>query len=240
MVDEHKNAQQQPAASFDPYDQRKHKKTRGEVGCDGIEPGTKFEILAFDIGQVSVPFNWPEVEAGFAQHIGCSREEVSAAMKKLSLLGYESGDIDTPSFIEALNEYLDCRISPSEFSSLWNNTFVECETMKGILEKLNGTHRMFALSNTNPEHYEYLDKVLNVYRHYEELILSHQVGYMKPHKRIYQEVLKRARKRVRKNQVLFVDDKPEFIHGARKYGFYAILFTTPEALIQRFREIGLA
>ncbi len=239
MVDKSKNTQQ-AAASFDPCDQvRRKRKTAADVTCDGIEPGTEFKVLAFDIGQVLVPFNWPEVEAGFATRTGRSQTEVSAAMKKLQNLGYESGDTDTAGFLSELNRLLSSDISRDEFTVLWNESFRECERMIPALEQLVSTHRLVALSNTNPEHFEWLDKGLNIYRHFEHLILSHNVGFMKPDKRIYQQVIKYTGRSVKKKEILFIDDKPDFVYGARKYGIRAILFTTPEAFVERIRQIGL-
>ena len=239
MVDKNKNAQQ-AAASFDPCDQlRGKRKTAIDVSNDGIEPGTEFKVLAFDIGKVVVPFDWPAVEAGFATRTGRTQAEVSAAMQKLQNLGYESGGTDTAGFLSELNRLLSSDISRDEFTVLWNESFTECEQMIPVLEQLVSTHRLVALSNTNPEHFERLDKGLNIYRHFEHLILSHQVGYMKPHKRIYQEVIKYTGRSVKKREVLFFDDKPDFVYGARKYGINAILFTTPEAFVERLRQIDL-
>lgn len=239
MTNDNKNKQQQ-AASFDPHDQLTGKrKAAYDASCDGIEPGTKFKVLAFDIGQVLVPFHWPTVEAGFAERTGRSLEEVSVAMKELTKLGYESGGIDTAGFLSELNRLLRSDIGLDEFSILWNESFTECQKMIPILEELVLSHRLMALSNTNPDHFERLDKALKVYRHFEHLILSHKVGYMKPHQRIYQEVIKYTGRSVKKREVLFIDDKPAFVHGARKYGFQAIQFTTPEAFVERIRQIGL-
>ncbi len=230
------NEAQQAPASFDPCEQRRR---TVDVSIDGIEPGTEFKMLAFDIGKVLVPFHWPDVEAGFAVRTGRSQSEVSDAMLKLQKLGYESGGIDTAGFLQELNRLLQSDITRDEFTVLWNESFYECEKMIPVMEQLAKTHRLIALSNTNSEHFERLDKGLDIYRHFEHLILSHNVGFMKPHKRIFQEVKKYTGRSVLKREVLFIDDKAPFVHGARQYGLRAIQFTTPEAFVERIRQIGL-
>jgi glucose-1-phosphatase len=236
MVDKQNNDAQQAPASFDPCEQRRR---RIDVSIDGIEPGTEFKVLAFDIGKVLVPFDWPAVEAGFARRTNSSLRQVSEAMLKLQKLGYESGGINTAGFLQELNRLLCSDITREEFTALWNESFTECQLMIPVVEQLAKTHRLIALSNTNEEHFEHLDKTLNIYRHFEHLIVSHKVGFMKPHKRIFQEVKKYTGRSVLKREVLFIDDKPAFVHGARQYGLRAIQFTTPEAFVERLRQIGL-
>ena len=228
------------AASFDPVDQTGRKKIRKRnAGNDRIQPGTQFKVIAFDIGQVIVPFDWASVEAGFAGRTGSSLAEVSAAMKKLAKIGYENGKVGTAEFLAELNRLLKSDITREEFTFFWNVSFRECREMVPIVEELARSNRLFALSNTNPEHYDYLNDVLNVYRHFEYRIFSHEVGVMKPEQDIYREVIKYTGRAVRKRDVLFIDDKSDFVFGARRYGFSAIQFTTPQSFARRLKEIGL-
>lgn len=236
MVNNEKNPTQQSPASFDPCEQSKRKL---DVSNDGIQPGTKFKVIAFDIGQVLLPFDWSEVEDGFAKRTGRSRSEVTEAMLKLQKLGYESGDIDTIGFLQELNRLLSSDITVEEFLVLWNRSFRECQQMIPVVEQLAKTHRLFALSNTNPGHFINLNIVIKIYRHFEYRILSHLVRHTKPETPIFRAVLDYTGRSVRKRDVLFVDDKALFVHAARRYGFKAIQFTTPEDFVFRLKELGL-
>lgn len=57
---------------------------------------------------------------------------------------------------------------------------------------------------------------------YSSVVASCDVGYMKPEKEIYKIAEKKARKKP--YEILYVDDKEEFLNSARKRGWNCMLF----------------
>src|SRR5262249_16835482 len=135
---------------------------------------------------------------------GKNREEFKKVLVYLHALGYESGRISTADFLRELNQQLGTDISLDEFKVLWNNTFHENPDMAVLLQTLNMNLPLYLLPNNNEIHYHHLQASYNVARHFQELILSYEVGFSKPDERMYREVLKRSG--LPAENCLFIDD----------------------------------
>lgn len=72
-------------------------------------------------------------------------------------------------------------------------------------------------------------------QYFNEVIISCEVGMMKPDPRIYQLALERVE--ARPGESLFVDDFIENVEAARRVGMQALHFTNPQAAQQQLAEI---
>jgi putative hydrolase of the HAD superfamily len=70
---------------------------------------------------------------------------------------------------------------------------------------------------------------------FDEMIISAEVGVMKPEARIYELAL--AKLGVAAAESVFVDDFPENVEGARAVGMQAILFKEPEEAEQELTQL---
>ncbi len=76
-----------------------------------------------------------------------------------------------------------------------------------------------------------------LYKIFNPLILSHQVGTKKPYDKIFKIALKKAG--VRAEESVFIDDLAENIEAARKLGFTAIRFHNASQLLNRLKALKL-
>lgn len=198
---------------------------------------SEIKLFAFDMGHVLIDFDWSAVCAGFCKRANFEGDDFKPVLKHLGSLGYETGKIGTELFLAELNRALKTEIDETEFTTLWNATFVENLEMVKVLTKLKTAFRLYLLSNTNENHYGWIQQTYDVARHFEELILSYEVGHAKPDAPIYGEVM--ARSGLAAKHCLFVDDLEENIIAAREAGMQAILFTSPEALHHELLDYGV-
>lgn len=194
-------------------------------------------LLVFDMGHVFIDFEWDLVCEGFRQRAAVSGEQFAQVLKHLGSLGYERGLIRTPQFLASMNELLSTDITEAEFTQLWNATFRENDEMSRLFASLRKTHPLYLLSNTNDNHYEFLQSTFNVARHFDELILSYEVGSTKPDARIYQEVVNRSG--LAPSRCLFVDDLEANVEAAAALGMQTIQFTGVEPLKARLTDLGI-
>lgn len=194
-------------------------------------------LLVFDMGHVFIDFEWDVVCEGFRQRAAVDEQQFAQVLKHLGSLGYERGAIRTPQFLASMNELLRTDISEEEFTRLWNATFRENDEMSQLFALLRKTHPLYLLSNTNDNHYGFLQSTFNVARHFDELILSYEVGATKPDARIYQEVVSRSG--LAPSQCLFVDDLEANVEAAAVLGMQTIRFTGVEPLKARLTELGI-
>ncbi len=124
-----------------------------------------------------------------------------------------------------------------EFNALWSSHFTVHEEVLPRVEGLAGRVKLVLLSNTNVLHIEWLRPRLPVLRRFEHLVLSCEVGLVKPEPAIYQEALKRAG--CEPHEAAFFDDIPEFVQAANALGIRGHLFTTAQAFDTQLKALGL-
>lgn len=198
----------------------------------------ELELLVFDMGHVFVDFDWGQVCQGFCDRAGMTREQFKEVLAFVGALGYEDGRVMTEGFVKALNEKLSLTMSIAEFDELWNFGFHENPEMAALLTELGTRYPLYLLSNTNESHYGFLSTQFKVDRHFQELILSHKVGFTKPDPRIYQEVLNRSG--IAASKCLFVDDLERNVAAAAALGMHTIRFVGIEDLKQRLNALGIS
>ncbi|MBK9141531.1 MAG: HAD family phosphatase [Candidatus Melainabacteria bacterium] len=195
------------------------------------------KLLVFDMGHVLIDFEWVSVCRQFATAAGVSLEEFQVVLSRVGTMGYEIGRVDTREFLCRLNELLGTEIGVAEFTRMWNHEFRENIEMSDLLTRLKGSYPLYLLSNTNENHYGFIQERFDVERHFDELILSHLVECAKPDPAIYEHVMERSG--LSPSECLFVDDLEDNVRAARTVGMHAILFRGHGDLIEQFTRYGI-
>lgn len=186
------------------------------------------KLLVFDLGHVLIDFEWMEVCYAFSERCVRPTHEILEAFSRVGELGYEKGKISTEDFLGQLNQMLGSDMSESEFRVLWNTSFRENEAMADLLNGLKQSYELCLLSNTNQCHYEFIQESFDVERHFDNVVLSYEVGCAKPAREIYGAVVERVG--VPAGQCLFIDDLEINVRAAMDFGMNAVLFTEPAKL----------
>ena len=108
--------------------------------------------------------------------------------------------------------------------------------MAELLSILKEQRPLYLLSNTNELHFNHLQEQFDISRHFQELILSYEVGSVKPCTPIYQEVLRRSG--LPAHNCLFVDDLEQNILAAQTLGLATIHFSGVDNLKNRLAALG--
>ncbi len=200
------------------------------------------QLIVFDMGHVFIDFEWEAVCQGFCTRAGISQEQFQLVLKHIGSLGYEHGHIETADFIAAINEQMVAYgnanpITDKEFHALWNATFRENLAMAQLMQSLKRRCKLYLLSNTNEAHWQFIDNSYQVNRHFDELILSFEIGHVKPKHDIYHEVLKRSK--LSAEQCVFIDDLPQNVAAASEVGMNVVHFQGIDDLVARLQAMGV-
>lgn len=133
---------------------------------------------------------------------------------------------------------LGAELAPAEWLELWSCHFTVNEPMVRLVERLVGRLRLVLLSNTHDQHVAFLRPKLPVLERFEGLVLSYEVGAVKPDRRIYQRALELAR--VPAGQAAFFDDVQAYADAATALGLHGRQFTTVERFAAQLAELGVA
>jgi putative hydrolase of the HAD superfamily len=195
-----------------------------------------YEALVFDLGGVIVAHDNAVLYARLASRCdrGWSVDDVQAIV---GLPRWATG-------AGSISELHACLGDNAGYAADWD-TFVEdwcCHftidaSMLAFLQELRRNHRVMLFSNTNKEHWDYLDGLTQGVLKTFEAYLSHEIGLAKPAVASFEHVARAAG--VEASRCIFFDDVLENVEGARRAGFNAEVFTSEAELRRRLKDRGV-
>lgn len=201
-------------------------------------PKPEIKALIFDMGHVFVDFEWEEVCMGFCREFNMSLDDFKPLLKQIGSIGYETGKADTIRLLDEVERVTKIKLAEERFHALWNHTFRENDSMTEILTVLKSKYPLFLLSNTNESHWNFLESTYRVSRHFQELVLSFEVGYAKPQEEIYRHTVEKTG--LNPENCVFIDDLPVNIEAADKVGLQTIQFESSKDMVRKLQEMGVS
>jgi epoxide hydrolase-like predicted phosphatase len=184
--------------------------------------------IIFDLGGVLLRTADFSPRDRLAMRLGMTRHELENL-----IFGGESGEkaqrgeISVRQHWEILREKLNC--SPQDFQALVDEFFAQDELDQALIVYIRKLHRSYKtalLSNAWGD----MRQVVAERWHFEDafdiMIISAEVGMVKPDPRIFQLVLDELG--VQPSQAVFVDDVLRNVEGAWAVGMHAIQFQTTQ------------
>jgi putative hydrolase of the HAD superfamily len=106
-----------------------------------------------------------------------------------------------------------------------------------IINLLKENYRLAILSNHAKEWSEYMKQKFDLFRFFDPIIFSCDVGLRKPDPRIYEAVLQKLKCSV--NECVFIDDKKRNTDAAEKLGMKGIVFEEYSKLLEDLARYGV-
>lgn len=206
---------------------------------------TQIKGMIFDFGRVLANFDHQKTcqKLGSMTHI--APEDVFQKIFKENIeKRFDEGKLSSLEFWKEVNHVLKADISFEKFAEAWGDIFSPNPEIEMILGKLRQNLGRVVLSNTNPLHWEYIEK-LGVMRQFfsekEKLVLSFEIGAKKPAEIMYKKALERLQ--LKAEEVLFLDDVKEYAEAFRKLGGNAIVYDCTEQsaneLLESLNQYGV-
>jgi putative hydrolase of the HAD superfamily len=197
------------------------------------------QVIAFDFGNVLGFFDHRITLNRLAAHTDMSAEEMFAAVYDSSLEdAFESGRISGTDFVRQVRQL--CRLSCDDqvMIEAWSDIFHPNHDVCELIPTLATRHRLLLGSNTNELHARhYRRQFAGTLRHFEHLVLSHEIGVRKPQSEFFEHCRRLAD--CPAAECLFIDDLPDNIAGARACGWNGIVYRNSNDLQQRLAEFGI-
>jgi len=190
----------------------------------------------FDLGGVLVRTGDREPRTRLAERLGMTYEELSKTVfENESSLRASLGAISPQEHWADVIQHLG--LPPSEVDSVRQDFFAGDALdldLINFLRSLRPKYRIGLLSNAWSDMRAYLisQRIEDVF---DQLIISAEVGIMKPDARIYQLALEKLG--VAPAEAVFVDDFTVNVEGARAVGMYAIQFTRPDKTLEELNQL---
>ena len=188
------------------------------------------ELILFDLGGVLIDIDYQATEREFIQLGTFDFQEKYTQFQQNQLFDlFETGQISAQHFINKLLDATQKGTSPNEVVHAWNAMILSFPLKKvDLLVELSKKQRIALLSNTNELHMVEVKrawaKVSKVPFEslFENVFLSHEIKQRKPHPDTFLWVCDQLH--VLPSKVLFIDDSPQHISGAKEAGLQTFYY----------------
>ena len=202
------------------------------------------KAIIFDLGAVILNINYQNTIDEFKK-LGVKNPNSFYSKKTQTHLfnQIETGKISQKEFLLQLQkETSDASIQ--QVKNAWNAMLLDLpEERIKLLKSLNQNYAIFLLSNTNALHIcEFKKKLGNkeyteFYNLFDKVYYSHKIGFRKPQTEVFTIILNQNK--LSAHEVLFIDDSPQHIEGAKKLGIQAYHLKDEEQVTTLFPDIVL-
>jgi epoxide hydrolase-like predicted phosphatase len=107
-----------------------------------------------------------------------------------------------------------------------------------LMAKLHKNYKTALLTNSPANLVRIILQENDLEQHFDEVIISGEVGYVKPDPMIYKLAL--GKLHVPAKEAIFIDDLLTYVKGAESVGIKSIQFSNISQLAKDLREVGLA
>ena len=195
-------------------------------------------VLLLDLGGVVLGINFRRVFRYWANAAGVN-ESVFYDNWKLddAYKAQEIGELDFTGYTEHLSRSLNVVMCDEQWREGWNALWTQPhKDVNALLPSLKMRFQLCAFSNTNAVHAEsFLSLYPDVFAHFDQLFLSHEVGCRKPAPESFLRICNMLQ--CQPNQVTFLDDSQENIEGAKSAGVTAHLTRSESEIVRVLRSL---
>lgn len=178
------------------------------------------QCLLLDVGKVLVDLNYADLADRMLALTGLGPTQLQSMLREGGMVErFETGKMPGTQFHEEICRRTGTRIPWQDFLSIWNSILGPPLVPEEVIEALARKLRVWIISNTNELHFEFMTRNYAFPRHCEGFVLSHEVGVLKPNRRIFERAV--ARMQVDPSRVLFVDDQEVNVKAAQDLGIHA-------------------
>jgi glucose-1-phosphatase len=195
----------------------------------------KYSVIVFDLGNVLIPFDYNmaynrlgNIENGLGQRFFGQYKENYEFHRS-----FERGEVSEEEFLIKLSGFTNNKVDKETLIDIYSKIFTVNEDVASLLPKLKKKYKLVLLSNTNIIHQKYGWNEYDFLKNFDKLILSHEVGAVKPEENIYRAVEDYTK--LPSEEHIFIDDIYEYTEGAKKLGWDAIQFKSYSQLVSELK-----
>lgn len=201
-----------------------------------MKSGTK--AIIFDAGGVYLEGNFFDFVSKACEVLGVNRafNDSNKNNKIVFNPDFNKGKITIEKFFEELFKMPISEKQMGKIKNIWVTNWKATDEMISLVENLKKNYKLAILSNSDALGVKNCFKN-GWFSYFDHLVLSHEVGIIKPDERIYEITLDKLNLKAR--DCLFIDDTEDALKPAREMGMETILFRSTEQLKEEFDKIDI-
>ncbi len=197
------------------------------------------KAIIFDLGNVVVYFDQMITARKLEKYSNRDSNYIFEVITDKNLVSLiETSKITPEEFYKRIKERIGLKLDYNAFVEKFENMFTLNHDVYNLLIKLKNKYKVYALSNVNKIHFDYLHNKYKFLDIFHDITLSYKVKARKPDKKIYEYAINKAK--VKPNEIVYIDDIKEFSDMATELGINGINYTNTEKLIQDLRKLNVS
>jgi putative hydrolase of the HAD superfamily len=198
----------------------------------------RYKYMVFDLGNTLIRFDHNISANKIAKAFNVTVKKIYDTFFDSGITRpFERGELSPREFHAKTSEYLGLDISYADFVGIWNDIFWEDREMCALARKLKKRYKLILLSNINALHFKYIRNKFSIIGIFDELVLSYKVGAIKPERKIYDEVVRRAHGK--REELFYIDDREDLVKEALRLGIDSTRFEDVDKLRRVMKEKGI-
>jgi putative hydrolase of the HAD superfamily len=152
---------------------------------------------------------------------------------------HERGELDAAGYFAALRQNLDLHLSNDEIVAGWNDIYLgPVPGISALLFAASQHFPLYAFTNSNPTHQSvWAGRFANELSIFRSIFVSSDLGLRKPDPEAFKVVAGRTGLQI--SELLFFDDTPENVDGARRVGMQAVLVESSADVREALLRLGI-
>lgn len=199
----------------------------------------KIKSIIFDLGAVLLNISYQKTIEEFDK-LGIKNSSTFYSKKLqtniFNLL--ETGEISESDFIKEIQKHCT-EATKTQILYAWNAMLLDLPQHRlQLLKQLKTEYNIYLLSNTNKIHISEFENKLGkeqyneFYQLFDKVYYSHEIGCRKPNAEAFEIIINENN--LISEEVLFIDDSPQHIEGAKKLGIKTYHLLDDEDVITLF------
>ncbi len=195
--------------------------------------------ILFDMGRVLVDFDMSGCEATLQSRSQVDMDQLMRIVWDSGVArAYERGETTAAEFYGHVKTHASLDMTFAQFMKCWTEVFDPVPILPPhFLPAIAGRFPLTLVSNTNEAHAAFVRDNYDVFGHFTNLVLSYEVGSLKPDPVIYHRAIEVSG--FSAPDLLFIDDREENIGAASELGIRAYRFEGVDWLIALFASMGV-
>lgn len=196
------------------------------------------KAIIFDMGGVVLN---AKIESGYAllaEKLNIKKEKFDE-VKNRYIKDAQIGKISSDELLSKISEELN--LDKKKLREYWEHAYLEVMLLDSevieLVKKLKEKGYLVSMISNTIEIHSQLNRKRRVYEEFNPVVLSNEVGLIKPSEEIYKLMLDKIK--LRASECVFIDDREEHLFPARKLGMHSILFKNIEQLKKELKGFGI-
>lgn len=199
----------------------------------------RIEAVIFDLGRVLVNIDLDPLRKKLSRTGDPGRgQAVIEKVRNNDWIGQlNSGRISPEEFHRTLCTTYKFNWCFEEFLEGWCSIFSPNPEMEDLVRRLDGRIPLGLLSDTDPQHWDYIRRHYPIVKVFKKPVLSFQVGTCKPDPAMYRAAAESVG--TLPERCFYTDDLPQNVEGARAAGMTAVVFQNADQIRRELENAGI-